>query len=184
MRSHRETVADFDGWKFAQDVIWEKQNGSGFADDRFKRVHEIVCHYYPSDVPWGEVYNRPLKSAGERRPNAAIKSRTSGSHLGAISGAGYEYTDERMARSVIFARNCHGYAENETQKPEAMIRPLMEHSCPPGGLVLSLFTGSGTDLVVARSLGLRAIGVELREEQCAVAVGRLAQGVLDLGGLS
>lgn len=181
MRSHQETASDFDGWHLAQDVVWEKHNGSGFAADRFKRVHEIACHYYPADARWAEVFKRPVKTAGERRPAAAIKSRLAIQHTGAIGPRDYQYTDERMARSVIYARSCHGYADNETQKPEAVVRPLAEYSCPPGGRVLSVFTGSGTDLAVARSLGLRAVGVELREEQCEAAVRRLSQAVLPLG---
>src|SRR6266576_3215963 len=32
---------NFNGWRFAQDLVWEKQNGSGFAVDRFNRTHEL-----------------------------------------------------------------------------------------------------------------------------------------------
>lgn len=32
------------GWRLSQDVVWRKQNGSGFAADRFKRVHEHAPH--------------------------------------------------------------------------------------------------------------------------------------------
>src|ERR1700677_1906925 len=47
---------NFDSWHFAQDIVWEKQNGSGFASDRFKRVHELIIHLYPDHSPWGNIY--------------------------------------------------------------------------------------------------------------------------------
>lgn len=45
----------FDGWALAQDIVWEKHNGSAFHADRFKRVHEHVCQYYRGS--WADVYN-------------------------------------------------------------------------------------------------------------------------------
>jgi site-specific DNA-methyltransferase (adenine-specific) len=77
-------------------------------------------------------------------------------------------------RSVIYSRSMHGRAENETQKPEGIVAPLVEYACPPGGLLVVPFVGSGTDLLVARLTGRRAVGVELRESQCEVAARRLS----------
>src|SRR5262245_46708187 len=30
------------GWTYAQEIVWEKHNGSSFHADRFRRVHEIA----------------------------------------------------------------------------------------------------------------------------------------------
>ena len=82
--------------------------------------------------------------------------------------------------SVIYARSCHGYAVNETQKPEDIVAPLVLYSVPEGGLVVDCFAGSGTTLAVARKTGRRAIGIEKRESQCRAIVDRLAQHELAL----
>jgi site-specific DNA-methyltransferase (adenine-specific) len=76
-------------------------------------------------------------------------------------------------RSVFHVRSCHGYAVHPTQKPVGVLVPLLRYSCPPGGLVLDPFLGSGSTLLAARQLGLRAIGIEREERYCAAAVARL-----------
>lgn len=47
--------------------------------------------------------------------------------------------------------------------------------CPPDGVVLDPFTGSGTTLMVAKDLGRKAIGFELNPSYCAIAAKRCQQ---------
>lgn len=46
--------------------------------------------------------------------------------------------------------------------PVDLIRPRILSSCPPGGLVLDPFCGTGRALTVAEAAGRRAIGFDLR----------------------
>ncbi len=106
--------------------------------------------------------------------------------MGEIGGHSYASEDggPRLVRSVLAVRSCHGYAKHPTQKPVNILRPLIEYSCPPGGLVLDPFMGVGSTLVAAKGLRRRAVGIEVNEQYCEEAVLRLAQEQLDLEATS
>ena len=174
LRFFMEHRADFAGWKMAQEIVWQKHNGSGFDTDRFKRTHELAVHFYPNDRKWGEVYKCPQFVEGEARPTATIGARKQPKHRGEIGSAGYQYTDKRMMTSVIFARSCHGHAIHPTQKPIEILTPLIEYSCPPGGTVLDPFAGSGSSLLAAKLTGRHAVGIELNPDYCDLVRSRLA----------
>lgn len=59
--------------------------------------------------------------------------------------------------------------------PEALVTPCVLAGCPPDGVVLDPFAGSGTTLQVARQLNRRAIGIELNADYIALIEKRLAR---------
>jgi len=175
LRMFWDRVPEFKDWQLAQDVVWEKHNGSGLHADRFRRVHELAIHFYRGD--WSAIFKNPpvVTITEERRRGKLIRGKKPEHWGGLEMGEGYGYDGTRLMRSVIPVASCHGYAVNETQKPEGIIAPLLAYSVPPGGSVLDCFAGSGTVLVEARRQGKRAVGIESRESQCREIVLRLAQ---------
>lgn len=63
-------------------------------------------------------------------------------------------------------------------KPLRAWRKLLANVSEPNQTVLDPFMGSGTTLRAAKDLGRKAIGIELNERYCEIAVNRLRQGVL------
>ncbi len=172
-----ESAAEFGGWTLAQDIIWEKHNGSCSFADRFRRVHENAVQFYRGE--WGAVYKSPVTTPDATARTVRRKNRPT--HWSKIAEGNYTSQDggPRLMRSVIQIRSCHGVAEHPTQKPVGIIEPLLRYSCKPGGTVLDPFMGSGTTLVAAKRAGLTAIGIEIDERYCEIAAKRLAQEVLD-----
>jgi DNA modification methylase len=74
-------------------------------------------------------------------------------------------------------RKHHELRYHPTQKPLDVIKWAMQLS-PKYDTILDPFMGSGTTLVAAKELGRKAIGIEIEEKYCEIAVRRLAQEVL------
>lgn len=175
LRSFMATSATFTaaGWKHSQDIVWEKHNGSSFHADRFKRVHELAAHFYQG--AWGDIYRETPKTMDATKRTLRRKRRPP--HTGHIEASAYASEDggPRLMRSVIYCRSAHGSAVHPTQKPEGIIRPLIAYACPPKGIVLDPFAGSGSTGIAARQLGRRAILIERAENYAEAAALRLSQ---------
>lgn len=182
-RTLLDHASDFTEWKFAQDLVWEKHNGSNLAADRFNRVHENVYHWYRGK--WADLHHVPPTTAMAVKRTVRKKARPA-QWIGATGENLYVSQDggPLLMASVIFARSMHGRAINETEKPTEILEPILTYSCPPDGVVLDPFAGSSSTLVAARHARRRAIGVEVREQQCEAAAVRLAQMPLDFGEAS
>lgn len=64
-------------------------------------------------------------------------------------------------------------------KPINLIKKLLQNFLFDDDLVLDPFMGSGTTLRAAKDLGRKAIGIEIEERYCKIAVDRLRQEVLE-----
>jgi len=150
------------GFKYAQDIVWEKQNGSGFHADRFRRVHEHAVQFYRG--AWGDLYKEPQFTNDARAKTVRRKTRPT--HTGHIDAGHYVSEDggPRLVRSVIDVANEHGRALHPTQKPLGILAPLIAYSVPPGGIVVDPFIGSGSTGIAARMLGREFVGCELNPD--------------------
>jgi len=61
-----------------------------------------------------------------------------------------------------------------TVKPVKLMAYLIELGCPPGGVVLDPFVGSGTTCMAAKMLGRKYIGIEINSEYVEIARARVA----------
>lgn len=169
----RHAELDAAGWKLAQDVVWEKHNGSSMDNERFRRVHELVVMFYRGS--WDA-----LRKVVPTTPDATartIRRKGRPAHWGEVGPGRYEVQDggPRQMRSVLQVRSEHGTAENPTAKPVALLRPIIEYSVAAGGTVLDPFCGSGSTLVACKQSGRRAVGIDSREDQCEIAARRCSQ---------
>jgi site-specific DNA-methyltransferase (adenine-specific) len=176
LRSFMATADQFAGAGFrcAQEIVWEKQNGSSFHADRFKRVHELAVQFYRADARWRDIYNDV-----QRTPDAtarAVRRKRRPPHIGHIEAGHYVSHDggPRLMRSVIHLRNCHGRAIHPTEKPTALLEILIRTSCPESGLVGDWFAGSGAAGEACRLTARRYLGCEIDADMAERARARIA----------
>lgn len=164
------------GWRFAQDIVWEKHNGSGFHADRFKRVHEHAVQFYRDDAAWADVFNE-VQTTPDAVAREVRRRKGRPTHMGKIDAVPYASVDggPRIARSVIYMRSRHGRALHPTEKPSALLEILIRTSCPAGGLVGDFFAGSGAAGEAAAMAGRRYVGCEIDPEMAQIARDRIAE---------
>ena len=129
--------------------------------DLYPKPRDIGCFWTPAAAthgPWGFTTFQPILYYGKdwRAGRGAYPS-------------GIEVTEAAE-------KNGH-----PCPKPIKAWSWLVDKVAPPGGTVLDPFMGSGTTLRAAKDRGRKAIGVEIDERFCEIAVRRMGQEVLDLG---
>lgn len=140
---------------------------------RFDAV-EMAVMFYRGE--WNSIRRSTPMVDGKPRASAGFNRGAGPSHFGEMEkGEKYVYGNKRIQRSVIQVRSCHGTAEHPTQKPEGIIRPLIEYSVPPGGKFIDLLLGSGASLLAAKQLGRMAVGIEVSEKFCEIAARRISE---------
>lgn len=94
----------------------------------------------------------------------------------------YDAPDISNPGNLIKTNNGNGYGnigsilahENEAPFPEELAEFFIKTACPPGGLVLDPFSGSGTTVSVALMNERRGIGLDIRRSQCELGFRRIA----------
>lgn len=91
--------------------------------------------------------------------------------------APYEYFNKLKLVNCTPAQFGH-----PTEKSVSVLTQMIEVSTQVTNTILDPFMGSGTTLVAAKNLGRKAMGIEIEEKYCEIAVKRLRQEVLPLVG--
>jgi adenine-specific DNA-methyltransferase len=154
-----------------QEVVWTY--GAGVASRHtFSPRNEKFLWFVKDPTPGNYTFNLdavrdPDVKYPNQKKNGKIKVNPLGKNPGDVwsipkvtSGAG-RASKERTSHPAQF--------------PEAVIERIILASTDPGDVVLDPFLGSGTTAAVAKRLGRRCIGLELRPDYVAVAVQRLEQ---------
>ncbi|MEO0513313.1 MAG: site-specific DNA-methyltransferase [Planctomycetota bacterium] len=151
------------------DYEWVVCSSSG----RLAWSDNTACGHEPKFPVGGGMSNRTQD--GRRRNEISGYRRNSDGRNG-----GYQIPARANPGNVI---RCHGGGghmghhlshENEAPFPLKLADFFVRSFCPPGGVVLDPFVGSGTTLHAAETCGRRWAAVDVRESQAELVERRLA----------
>jgi site-specific DNA-methyltransferase (adenine-specific) len=172
-----KTVIAFTTWHYRADVerlfgtpraelVWTFDVGRWVSHSLPLTMHETILVFGET----GPSY------VGE--PTDGVPVRKGSGSVGRDTYATRTYVprDRRAITTVLaYPRNLRGPL-GLWAKPLGMISKLVDWS--GAEVVVDPFAGSGTSLVAAKALGLRAVGIEIEEASCEYAANRLRQETL------
>jgi len=165
------------GFKLFETVIYRKYGTEGaWWKYRFRVDHEYMPIFLKGERP--AYFNKePLK----------IPSKHGGK---VMTGSGNRRTDGKTTKTVtraINAMKCRGTVweylnagdKNKLKRKHPAVFPdkipldFIQCFCPPGGIVLDPFIGSGSSAVAAKKLNRNYIGIDISKEYCDLTEERL-----------
>ncbi len=109
-----------------------------------------------------------------KRNDEAFQSFLSDAEIAWMSKGHGVYCRRDLSNNAITGERTH-----PTQKPVSLMSWCLSFF-PAAQVISDPFMGSGTTLRAAKDLGRKAIGIEIEERYCEIAVKRMAQEVLEL----
>ncbi|MDB5776684.1 MAG: putative methylase [Herbaspirillum sp.] len=151
------------------EIIWDRRVPSmGGSTRRYSSVHDTIGFFVNAKDYYFDLDAIRIAYDAETK-----KARSRSIFVGAKwLELGYNPKDVWSVSRLH--REHRERADHPTQKPLEIIERMIRASCPPGGVVLDPFMGSGTTAVAAKQCGRQFVGFELNPDYCALIEKRLA----------
>jgi len=152
---------------FQNEIIWW-YGGGGASTSRFGRKHDAIFFYSKNKDKY--VFN--VDSVREPYKWTAGQKRADGSERDYKKG---KIPDDvwNIHGVMPWSKEKQGYP---TQKPEALLKRIIEASSNKGDVVADFFCGCGTTIAVAQQLGRRWVGIDISPTAIKVIQTRLDKG--------
>ena len=173
-------------WKDVVDKLTMclKDEGCGFVWCDWRTAQSISKGFEPRGQSYDFWHVSSMLYHHREMPGMGNPFRSSVDMIAYVRGPKHKVDRTRIpANTLNFLSQYWYYGKHEfhpTEKSPAIARQLIEWSSTEGMTILDPFMGSGTSLLAAKQCGRLAIGIEIEERYCEVAVARLAQRVMQL----
>lgn len=172
--------AEYDAWQRRIIALcWDRLSPSGaiFYNCRPRVEHGILR------LPLGLDFGVPLRQliVWDRGTGIDVNLRnfcTRGEYIAVLAKSDFRLVDHAASGMGDVWRLGMEHRDYGHPAPFPVSLPMRAIQASGASIVLDPFAGSGTTLRAAKDLGCRAIGIELEESFCEIAVSRIAQGVL------
>jgi len=156
------------GERMENELIWHYPDNFQGNVNRFPNNHNVIYLYSISEQTKIKRVKVPLKE--ERKRDVRVWDKETKSLKAARDEDGniiykeftHKYADDvwSIGQSSTTKKRSSEFIDYPTQKPEELLRRIIECSSEKGEIVLDAFAGSGTTLAVAEKLGRKWIGID------------------------
>jgi DNA modification methylase len=160
---HFVSLMESIGWKFIEDIIWIKPEGSSKNRNGGFYQHRQPVAYKPNVInEYILIFQKPSKKLIDSiiRAYDAITAESS------MVNDGYE-------RSNVWHINPETRIKHPAPYPEELVEKLIRYYSFVGDTVFDPYMGSGTTAVVSKKLGRNCIGFEIHLDYINLAMTRL-----------
>ena len=165
------------GFRLFECNIYHRQGTEGaWWKKRFRVDHEYMPIFLKGKRPQyfdKENIKIPSKHANKVMTGANIRTKN-----GKTGSRKVKINPTKCPGTVMnFGNTCGGESKLKSQHPAVfpnmLAYDMIECFCPPGGVVLDPFNGSGTTTLAAKCLDRNYIGIDISEEYNNIAIQRL-----------
>lgn len=165
------------GFKLFETVIYRKYGAEGaWWNKRFRVDHEYIPVFLKGERP--QYFNKehlkiPSKHGGKTMTGGGTRL-TNGVRIATRSIT----INPMKCRGTIWEYMTAGDGsrlkhQHPATFPNQLPYDFIQCFCPPNGVILDPFVGSGTTTVAAKNLGRSYIGIDIAPEYCAIAKKRI-----------
>jgi len=165
------------GWLLPSEIIWHKPKCTPSpVKDRFTVDFEKLFVFAKAPDYYFEQQLEPLAAASVKRAkygwNCDKANNGKGVHVKTMGNRFCNPKGRNMR--TVWSINPTGFkGDHSATYPEQLCEIPIKAGSPVGGVVLDIFAGSGTTLVVAKKLGRKYLGCELNPDYCRMIKERL-----------
>lgn len=154
------------GIEIINEVIWYKKNAfPNLSGRRLTASHETMLWAH-SGTKKREYYFNYEYSKNGQFPGDELKSQ--GKQMRTV----WDLSNNKKKEELK-------YGKHPTQKPIKILTRMIKLSSKPGDIMLTPFSGAGSECVAAKATGLNYIGFEIEEEYINISKERLKNTKLD-----
>lgn len=175
---------------FRNEIIWHYKRWSA-ASSSFQRMHDVILWYTKDRKEW--TFTKPFQPYSKPEwIEDTVRGFVDGKLVRLKDEKGNYIKREKENKGVLMHDvwediNFLGPTSGErigypTQKPEALLKRIIESSSNPGDVIADFFIGGGTTVTVAQKLGRRWIASDISKIAVSVTRDRLLRAVLGKNG--
>lgn len=143
------------------EVVWYKRNAfPNLAGRRLTASHETILWCNKGGKKRKYFFDYEYSKSGDFSYDSL---KTPGKQMRTV----WDISNNKEKSELV-------YGKHPTQKPIRILKRIIKLASREGNVMLTPFSGSGSECVAAKMTGRKYIGIELDDSYCEIAINRLA----------